>query len=374
LLFCVGLPYGLLASTGPLVQAWFSRAYPERSPYRLYALSNIGSLATLVSYPFFFEPRFDLGTQVALWTATFWLYAALCTVCVAGAWRAQRTLAAREATDEPAPGAGGGATTGLAVAPAPAPAWWHCALWVALPAVASLALLAVTNHVCQDVAPMPLLWVVPLTLYLVTFIIGFDRPQWYHRGALAVLALLAIAVVTDSEGYGSTLVPLPGGIAARLVLDFATLFLMAMLCHRELVRIGPGARYLTAFYLSIAAGGALGGIFVSLVAPQILVTYAEWPLALALSLAIAAGVLLGRARRRAVRVAGSIAAAMGVALVVAGQRETEAPADIARNFYGVISVWEADRGDPARHRFTMFVDGVVHGRPSSPTRPAAPCP
>jgi hypothetical protein len=354
LTICVGLPYGLLASTGPLVQSWFSRLYPGRSPYRLYALSNIGALLALVSYPVLFEPRFDLGTQVTLWSAIFWLYAALCGACAVRVWRlAQAHVSVPDAV-EPAARA--------EVATKPAPAWSSRALWVALPACASLALLAATNHVCQVVAPMPFLWMAPLALYLLTFIICFDHERWYHRGAFATLVVLSIAAVTAFQHFGTDVIPVPFGMAGRLALYFATLFFMAMVCHGELVRLRPSPSHLTEFYLAIAAGGAIGGIFVSLIAPTIFVTYVEWPIALGACYAIASAVLIGSARGFVVRCIAGTLAAIGLVLIILGQGDWEVPVDVARNFYGVVSVWEANREDPAHHRFTMRVDGVAHGR------------
>ena len=162
LLTTVGLPYFALSATSPLVQAWFGARCPGQSPYRLYALSNFGSLAALMSYPLFFEPAFDLTRQSALWSGAFVTYAALCAVSLACMWklRDRRWLAT-----DPATSADGGGV----------PTWSDRAAWLLLPACASLMFLATTNHVCQDVAVVPLLWVIPLALYLLSFIICFDQ-------------------------------------------------------------------------------------------------------------------------------------------------------------------------------------------------------
>jgi hypothetical protein len=346
LLLCVGLPYGLLASTGPLVQSWFARAYPGRSPYRLYALSNFGSLAALISYPFFFEPRFNLGTQVGLWSSMFWAYAALCATCAVGVARAHRRVVAAPVSD----------------AGESSPSWWRRASWVGLPACASVALLATTNHVCQDVAPMPFLWVAPLALYLLTFIICFDHERWYHRGAFCALAVLSIGTVSACEWFGETVIPVPFGMVGRLVLYFTAMFLMAMVCHGELVRGRPGPRLLTAFYLSIAAGGAIGGLFVGLAAPTLFTTYVEWPIALVLCYVVAAATLVVLARRGNERRLIAAAALIGLPLIVLAHLERETPLAVSRNFFGVVSVWDVDPDDPATHRFAMLVDGVTHGR------------
>ncbi|HTU25203.1 MAG TPA: hypothetical protein VMF30_07390, partial [Pirellulales bacterium] len=176
----VGLPYFVLSSTGPLVQAWFCRSLAGRSPYRLYALSNFGSLLALVAYPFYVEPRFAVADQAALWALGFVTFALLCGAGAAatGLARISGTAGASEPADD-------------RVATA-RPTWQDRAAWIGLPALASLALLATTNHVCQDVAVIPFLWVAPLGLYLVSFIITFDHPRWYWRRTYAALALASL--------------------------------------------------------------------------------------------------------------------------------------------------------------------------------------
>lgn len=303
----VGLPYFVLSATTPLVQTWFSHSYPGLSPYRLYALSNVGSLTALLSYPFFFEWALDLKHQSLLWSVAFIAYAALCGVCLLCLWRLRQTEPQTVAVADPSPD--------LSPDPVddPPPMLLHRVLWLVLPACGSLMLLATTNHVCQDVAVVPFLWIVPLTLYLLSFIICFDHDRWYLRGVWPVLALLAIMVVTIAEGsnvqsilWDSAVVEFirravgdeafskvvhPLGFVEQMVLYFSTLFFVCMVCHGELVRLRPHPRYLTEFYLLISAGGALGGVFVSLVAPVIFTTFFEWPIGLALCFAIATAAL-----------------------------------------------------------------------------------
>src|SRR5450755_1072606 len=174
----VGLPYFALSSTGPLLQAWFSDAYPSRSPYRLYALSNLGSLIALLSYPFVFEPAFDVLTQARLWSWLFAGFALLCALCALKALPALRAVK-REAV----------------AASSERTSWPERARWVGLPASASLALLATTNHVTSDVAVIPFLWVVPLSLYLITFIVAFDHERWYRRRVFATLSVILCLAV-----------------------------------------------------------------------------------------------------------------------------------------------------------------------------------
>src|SRR5207248_3315575 len=168
----VGLPYFLLASTSPLIQAWFARARPGENPYRLFALSNFASLIALLGYPFFVEPVFAAREQVNLWS---WLFAAFALLCAVVAWRTPRTELQTQAESD-----------------APPPAKRDYAWWLALSATGSVMLLAVTNHLTQNVASVPLLWLVPLTLYLATFIIAFEGKGWYQPKYLWPVVLLAL--------------------------------------------------------------------------------------------------------------------------------------------------------------------------------------
>lgn len=346
----VGLPYFALSSTGPLLQAWFSAAYPGRSPYRLYALSNLGSLIALLSYPFVFEPAFDVLTQAHLWS---WLFAAFAIGC---AWCAVKALPALHAVR---------AVTALKREPVSV---LDRVRWVGLPACASLALLATTNHVTSDVAVIPFLWVVPLSLYLVTFIIAFDHARWYRRRLFAVLTVvLCLAVgcldplrdALEAVHYDFTFVD-------DLLLHFAALFSICMLCHGELVRSRPSPARLTEFYLLISAGGALGGVFVSLVAPAMFSTFFEWTIALLLCFALGGAVWYGSSTRPKAGMArpalAGLATLAGLAGIYYYQRDDEAPLAVLRNFYGVVSVYETDKDDPALHHFSLAHGIVVHGR------------
>jgi hypothetical protein len=284
----VGLHYFLLSTTSPLVQHWFSRAEPGRSPWRLYALSNVGSLAALLTYPFLIEPNVDLQVQMKFWTYGFLAFGLLAGYCL---WRDQRTTAESSASVAETP-----------VQDAPAPSLGRRALWLLLPAFASILLLATTNHVCTDVAVIPFLWVVPLSLYLLTFIICFDSDRWYVpwfwallAGAAAVWASALMHVewddVTrwlDKKGVAFEFSPT---YVHELVYYFGLMFLGCLVAHGELARLRPAPKYLTSFYLHMSAGGALGGLLINLVAPRIFTWYAEWPIALMVVLLMAALVL-----------------------------------------------------------------------------------
>lgn len=247
---CIGLPYLVLSATGPLLQHWFSRAHPGRSPYRLYSLSNVGSLLALLSYPFYFEPKFSRHDQAWLWSGGMIIYVAVCGYC---AWRASRS--------EQVPNAPGETQTSPVRSRA---AWSDRGLWIAFPAVASILLMATTNKLCQDVAVIPFLWILPLALYLLSFILCFDHPRWYKRGLFSALFVVAASVV---------IVLLFKGNGIRLALQVlgysGALFVACMVCHGELFRLRPAPKYLTGYYLHISAGGALGGLLVAIVAPAV---------------------------------------------------------------------------------------------------------
>jgi hypothetical protein len=314
----LGLPYFVLSATGPLLQQWFCRANPGASPYRLYALSNAGSLLALVSYPFWVEPQFTRAAQAGGWSAGLALFALCCGACAWRVWRVSggsparnRGIGARmpaSARADPANHADEGIRAPrhfgsspvrrsernreLLVQPedaplAEGPSPVQRALWLVLPACASALLLATTNQICQDVAVIPFLWVLPLALYLMSFIVCFDSPRWYRRGPLTV-ALIAGCAAVVWVLCGSTDVP----IRWQVGIYAAALLVCCLVCHGELYRLRPGPQQLTGFYLMIAAGGALGGVGVAVVAPLVFTDFYELHWALALCAALVTGVWL----------------------------------------------------------------------------------
>ncbi len=362
----VGLPYFVLSTTSPLVQVWFSHSYPGRSPYRLYALSNFGSLAALLSYPFLFEPAFDLPRQSWLWSGAFVGYVVLCGACAGWLW-----------VRKPCATAAPGLDPDVAVSPAATGlSGLRWLLWVFLPACASLVLLATTNHVCQDVAVVPFLWVAPLALYLLSFILCFDHPRWYVRGLWATLAASAVLVAAGPGFLLAALDKVMVGLHIRaasdlsldfiqqLVLYFSAMFFICMVCHGELARLRPSPRRLTSYYLCIAAGGALGGVFVSLVAPLIFSTFFEWKLGLVLSFLVADAAATWAARRFhllfAVATALAGGAGLGLLFFVLSNDAGEQVLQQARNFYGVVAVLEYERGQP-RDQYVMRHGAINHG-------------
>jgi hypothetical protein len=272
----IGLPFFALSANGPLLQAWFARTpHPAaRDPYFLYAASNVGSFLALVSYPFLVEPFTQLGEQIRAWSAGYYLLIALIAASGVLQLRAPRELPALAAdSDEHAP------------------TWRDAAIWVALAAVPSALLIAVTAHISTDVAAAPLLWVVPLALYLATFVIVFQtRPILPHRwmvlaqplAIVALVAVLAVNILTH--------------IVLTLALNIVTFFLCAMVCHGELAQRRPAPRYLTAFYLWMSAGGMIGGISAGLIAPHVFSWVAEYPLLIVLAILCRPGLAWPRER------------------------------------------------------------------------------
>lgn len=265
LMASVGLPYLALSSTGPLLQSWFGQVFPGRSPYRLYSLSNIGSLLGLLGYPFWFEVTFTRRQQAEIWSIGFVFFAVVSGICAWRIWRqGQGPVQPPPPLPEEAP------------TPPTAGRYW---LWMALPACASVLLLAVTNKLCQDMAVMPFFWVLPLSLYLASFIVSFDSPRWYSRLVFGIVLgpCLAAAVYALYEGVNLDIVK-------QSILYSALLFVCCMVCHGELYRLKPHPKYLTAYYLVIALGGACGGLLVAVLIPLTCQSSVELPLGLGLCL------------------------------------------------------------------------------------------
>jgi len=333
----VGLPYFLLATTGPLLQAWFARMYPGRTPYRLYAISNVASMLALLSYPVLVEPNFRVRVQAVAWSWAFGGFALLCTVL---AWRAASSPGASrvpstESSDQ-----------------SPRPGFAACALWIALAACASTLLLATTTHLTQDVAAVPFLWILPLSVYLLTFILCFESPDLYVRKVFLCLlpfALAGAAYLLSARGAGIK-------IPAQILCFNLFLFVFCMVCHGELVSRRPNARHLTLFYLMLSLGGALGGSFVGLMAPALFNAYYEFPLGLALCAALTAVVLWAGQGGRARLVLSCTLAAYMVWLGFIMRESVVGYITVVRNFYSQLRVYDADDEEVGLRR------KLVHGR------------
>lgn len=339
----VGAPFFLLSTTGPLVQSWSARR-SGGAPYRLYALSNFGSLLALLGYPFLVEPSLSLGSQGRAWSVLYVIFAAACAFAAFSAARGA----------EPTPAAEAGERVRVPLA--------RAVLWVALSAGASVLLLATTTQMSQDVAAIPLLWVLPLALYLVSLILAFEREGWYHRAVWLPIFAASLALVS-SVLLGN---PALGALRIRLAIYSVALLCGCMIFHGELFRLRPPPRALTFFYLLVSLGGALGGLFVGLVAPHIFDDYWEFPLALGGGALVALIVLVGapgaRARLRLPRLLGATGFAVLATLVFLAVRAQSHRAIAAtRNFFGVLRLQEYYPTDPEEHLYALVNGPIVHG-------------
>ncbi|HZD19712.1 MAG TPA: fused MFS/spermidine synthase, partial [Burkholderiales bacterium] len=332
----VGLPYFLLASTSPLVQAWFARARPAANPYRLFALSNLASLLALVGYPLVVEPYLSAREQVSVWS---WLFGAFAVLCAALAWRSPRATSV--------------AHTAEAAPPVTARDFgW----WLALSATGSVMLLAVTNHLTQNVASVPLLWLVPLTLYLATFIIAFEGGAWYqprYLWPLLLIALIGMAwLLVDTEYHYQ--------LALQLGVFLAGLFVGCLFCHSELYRTRPAPAHLTAFYLTVSAGGALGGLFVAVLAPLIFTGYFELGVGLA-ALAVLAALRFISIGRIAYVASLAVVLGVGACATYDGFRHQRDVIVAKRSFYGVLRVKEYGAPGEDSHLRRLVHGTIMHG-------------
>src|SRR6266446_8371688 len=277
----VGLPFLVVSATAPLVQQWFTRTgHPAaRDPYFLYAASNLGSMLALLGYPTLIEPALRLRgdgwlTQTRLWSAGYAALAVLIALCAMALWW---RLAAAE-REETWTGASGGGASGGRAPDDPPPGWGLCLRWIALAFVPSSLLIGSTTYITTDIAAVPLLWVMPLAIYLLTFILAFGRwPARLHRLVVAATAPIVLVV------FFLMLSGFKQRIWITVLWHFLLLFVVALACHGELALTRPAARHLTQFYLLLSVGGVLGGIFSALIAPAVLNRIAEYPLVMALA-------------------------------------------------------------------------------------------
>jgi hypothetical protein len=323
------------------MQAWFSRIFPRHSYARLYALSNFGSLLGLLAYPTLIEPNLSLKNQGWMWSIGFVIFGFL---LIWIAFRNQSATPLSTPITAPVPSSG-------------RPASALMTLWIALSATASLLLLSVTNQISQEVAVIPFLWILPLTLYLLTFILTFSSERGYNRKFHLVLFALSVVMILYVL-VGWRTVNFYWEIFAYCLLMFSG----CMLCHGELYRLRPQAEHLTSFYLMVSIGGALGGVFVSLIAPLIFKGYWEFVVALALSLALWLTVLRVRntmdyfALSRFMLIVFLLAT---LALSLVGNISGVLYAD--RNFYGVIRVREVKPAGSNEPAYVMSHGATVHG-------------
>jgi hypothetical protein len=345
----VGPPFFVLSTCGPLLQAWYARG--EGRPYRLFSLSNGASLLGLLSYPLLVEPRLGTHAQADVWSIAYALFVALAISITVRAGLA--------AADSPL-------VAGAIESGAGRPRRIDRLRWLTLAATPSLLFLAVTNHLTQNVAPIPLLWVLPLGIYLLSLIICFEGGRGYRR----VLFLPLLPVVLGLLAYNLFPGDLSVGITGQIAFFSAALLVCCMVCHGELARLKPDPEHLTAFYLMVSLGGALGGLLVAVVAPQVFPNYFELACGVVLCAAVVllavAEDLLTRAsgwvwaRRALALVAAAATALLGVYVLGKVRDYDRGDRLVARNFYGALSV--RDYGGSGTRAVRMLYSGtIVHG-------------
>ena len=348
LIATIGLPYFLLSSTGPLLQAWLTRAPWGPRVYRYFSLSNFASLIALLAYPVLLEPYMTLRWQALSWSMAYLTFVLLCLATTAVALKLARTSAPTTgpgaAVDDPSHGQ----REPVAIAAATQ------FLWLALPAMGSWLLLAVTNQITQQVASIPFLWIVPLSVYLLTFILCFESDRWYRRAFFLPLAALALLLSAFGlvDGMGSS-------VRTAVPMYVGALFVLCMVLHGETARLKPPPAHLTRFYLMLSAGGALGGAGVGLVAPLLLSSYYE--LGVGLLLTAALGALLWRHRLPAVAASSALALLCAFFLGWQVRDDLRDARHAERNFYGTLHTYDVDRGAPRDKRRVMLHGSVKHG-------------
>jgi hypothetical protein len=365
----IGLPYLMLATTGPLVQAWFTRQFRSARVYRLYALSNLASMIALLGYPPVIEPNATGRMQSIGWSIG---YAVFVLLAIAAAWTSVRHAARAgsgsdsadpelAAVDAHAEGIAAAPTVAAAAPAGPAPTLREQALWLILAALGSTMLLAITTHITQNVASIPFLWVLPLSIYLVTFILCFDGTGWYKRPSFLLLAALGAVAMLGGLSFR------PDGFGverAILHIEHAVpvyalgLFVMCMFAHGELVARKPEPAHLTRFYLMVSLGGAVGGLLVGIAAPLAFAWYWELPLSLTV-----VALLVAALSRGVMRIVGVVATVACVALFVDYVDWIRGGVlELSRNFYGTLRVTGSADGDASPTASRRLLHGVIlHG-------------
>ena len=346
----IGLPYFLLATTSPLVQAWFARSYPGNSPYRLFALSNLASMLALLGYPFVFEPWITTRQQALGWSVGFGVFAVLIAV---SAWVGLRTSRATSEADIASPD--------MPADTPSAPTAMQKLIWLSLSGMGAILLLAVSNQLTQNISSIPLLWVVPLVLYLITFILCFDvksgKSSWYQRTLwIPMLGASIIAMawtLADKDMHFM--------LYWQIGIFLVGLFIACMFCHGELADRKPHPAHLTTFYLMISVGGALGSLLVGVVAPLTLPAYYELEIALVLLSAMVTVSLWKKSHIGFVGIGAAVVAFSIAAAIYTIKEFREGVVVMTRNFYGTLRVKEYLRPDVEFSRRSLVHGAILHG-------------
>lgn len=345
----IGASYFLLSTSSPLLQAWFHRTKPSISPYVLYVVSNIAALLALLSYPFVVEPMLTLKTQALLWSGGFFIYVILCLLSARKVWPI--LIIEKESP---------------AVHLSEIPSWKNVLHWNALSACGVLALMAISNQITQDIPPVPFLWILPLVLFLLAYIIGFTSRlcglQKYYIWLIPLAVIIAWALI--SSGQKPNIIKQISGYGAIL-------FCICLFCHNALYQKKSPPRYLTSFYLSISLGGVLGGIFTATIAPWIFNQYWEYPLCIVFAVMLVIVSIYSDKRNQFYRIRHSLwLAPIVLAFLVLhkNSEKTENAVYMGRNFFGCIVI-EKNFGsrDISAHKteefpiFTMYHGRTKHG-------------
>ena len=328
----IGLPYMVLSTTGPLVQAWFAKERSDVVPYRLFALSNLGSMLALLAYPLVIESALPTRMQSWMWSAFFVVFVLCCV------YLSRRSLALAGASTAPSSN-----SQDSAEAPEAAPRLVQQLIWVALAACPSMLMVADTSFMTENIAPIPLMWVMPLALYLLSFIICFELPFLYKRVVWLPLFVLSLALLAYLPNLRMGEWP----VSLSVGLNLLAFFVVCMVCHGELAGQKPNPRHLTGYYLMLSVGGFLGGFFVGVIAPYFFNSNYEYSVGLVLSAVVVLAALLGTALGMTPNwrtSAGVLGGAMSMALVWASvshhQAKSEGVTWKARNFYGSLKMYE----------------------------------
>lgn len=349
LLIAVGMPYFLLSTNSTLMQAWYTKTYLDKSPYWLYAVSNIGSFIGLITYPIFFEPNFTLETQSIIWSGAYLIYLLIVGYRAWGFLRNDKANKIIVTKDEN-------------INPVDRPALKQYIKWIGLSSLASIFLLATTSRITQEVAVIPFLWVLPLTVYLLTFVLSFSNDRWYSRKFYSALLsistiLFMYIVITPNVHY-----------FIQIAIYILLLFSFAMICHGELYASRPAAEYLTTFYLWVSVGGAIGGVMVNFIAPYIFNGYWEFQIGLIIIWIIILIYLIFHPNSR--NILNNLIKTAGVGLItffligilyINVQAVSMNVVESSRNFYGVLRVVEHDSSDPLNHRYSLTHGITNHG-------------
>ncbi|MFM7523964.1 MAG: spermidine synthase [Betaproteobacteria bacterium] len=330
----VGLPYLMLSTTGPLIQAWAASAGHGAQVYRLFSLSNLASLLALLSYPFLIEPWLSLQSQSLIWSTVYTGFVVLCAS--SGLILSRQHKPASEPMSQ--------------AAEDPPPTVKQQAIWLSLAALSAWLLLAVTNHITQNIAAIPFLWILPLTLYLLSFVLCFESDRWYRRRWW--LPVMVVLICTAAYGLQDNKLGL--NIVWAIPLYCGTLLVATMFLHGELAALRPSPRHLTRFYLALSLGGAIGGALVGLLAPRVLPAYYELGIGLVLTGLLAAWIM--RDRKITLAIGMLLAAFCALMLWRQVQADLNSAHLMTRNFYGRLLVRDIPSATP-----TITVRRLLHG-------------